>query len=408
MAVGVYSWSQTAGSNGSASTAVNFAENQTPASLNNSARAQMAELRSWLDALGGNITYGGSADAYTATNAAPGAWSAYAAGQIILLVPGATNTGATTLNVDGLGTKAVCKGASTALTAGDLVSGAPYLLRYDGTRFVILGSTGVFQPLDATLTALAALSWASGQPLFQCTAADTISLTLTPSVTSVTATTITIASSTTPIVYFYENDQASNEKVWRFEAATKTFALVTRTDADGAGVAAFSFARGTGTALGAAKHGGTSWGPTSNDGASLGTSAAAYSDAYFASGATQNYNNGNVIVTHSSGMLEVTTGAHAARAVQVTGVGAETLAAAAHRNRMLLLDGDITMDDAVFTAGDYGMLIGDGTNRTVTRAAGCTMYVNGADSATATIPAHTVTVFAWETAAIVHLTGSAY
>lgn len=43
----------------------------------------------------------------------------------------------------------------------------------------------VFQGLDATLTALAALSWSSGSPLLQFTAADTVSLTLTPSVTSI-------------------------------------------------------------------------------------------------------------------------------------------------------------------------------------------------------------------------------
>lgn len=42
------------------------------------------------------------------------------------------------------------------------------------------------QPLDATLTALAALAWSSGNALIQETAADTVSLTLTPSVTSIT------------------------------------------------------------------------------------------------------------------------------------------------------------------------------------------------------------------------------
>lgn len=42
------------------------------------------------------------------------------------------------------------------------------------------------QPLDATLTALAALSWSSGSPVVQFTAADTVSLTLTPSLTDLT------------------------------------------------------------------------------------------------------------------------------------------------------------------------------------------------------------------------------
>lgn len=42
------------------------------------------------------------------------------------------------------------------------------------------------QPLDTTLTALAALAWSSGNALLQMTAADTVSLTLTPSVTDLT------------------------------------------------------------------------------------------------------------------------------------------------------------------------------------------------------------------------------
>jgi len=69
------------------------------------------------------------------------------------------------------GFKATGLGAAT--TAGDAV-------RYEQ----VLPS--VFQTLDATLTALAALSWASGTPIVQFTAADTLSLTLTPSVTSMT------------------------------------------------------------------------------------------------------------------------------------------------------------------------------------------------------------------------------
>ncbi len=178
MTGGVQDWSLTAGSNGSIDPNINFAEGQSPPSLNNSARALMAAMRAFYNAIGGGITYGGSGNTYTATNASIGAWTAYAEGQIIGFEPNATNSGAATLNVDALGAKSIVKGASTALASGDLVQGAFYLLRYDGTNFCIIGSAGAgaFQPLDATLTALAALSYTSGTLYITMTAADTFAL----------------------------------------------------------------------------------------------------------------------------------------------------------------------------------------------------------------------------------------
>jgi hypothetical protein len=48
-----------------------------------------------------------------------------------------TNTGASTLNVNGLGAKALVKGASTALAASDLTVGKIYQGVYDGTRIQV-------------------------------------------------------------------------------------------------------------------------------------------------------------------------------------------------------------------------------------------------------------------------------
>jgi len=48
--------------------------------------------------------------------------------------------------------------------------------------------------------------------------------------------------------------------------------------------------------------------PVSNDGAPLGTSALSWSDLFLASGALINFANGNAVVTHSSGILTVSTG----------------------------------------------------------------------------------------------------
>jgi len=194
MAAGVQkAWSTTAASNASADANINFAEGQTPASLNNSARAEMAAVKAFANQILGALTSGGSANAQTLTSDAPGAIStAYAAGMGFVFRAGYTNSGACTLNVDGVGAKSIKKGgALAALAANDIVAGGIYFVVYQATGdcFVLLNPESgqiAAQPLDATLTAVAALSWSSGSPLLQFTAADTVSLTLTPSVTSVT------------------------------------------------------------------------------------------------------------------------------------------------------------------------------------------------------------------------------
>jgi hypothetical protein len=48
--------------------------------------------------------------------------------------------------------------------------------------------------------------------------------------------------------------------------------------------------------------------PTTNDGAPLGDTTHNFSDLFLASGAVLNFANGNSVITHSSGVLEVTTG----------------------------------------------------------------------------------------------------
>jgi hypothetical protein len=64
--------------------------------------------------------------------------TAYTAGQIFSFVVGTTNTGAVTLNIDGLGAKSVTRAGTVALAAGDMVTGHVALVEYDGTRFQLL------------------------------------------------------------------------------------------------------------------------------------------------------------------------------------------------------------------------------------------------------------------------------
>jgi hypothetical protein len=61
---------------------------------------------------------------------------AYTAGQVFRFVPAGTNTTSTvTLNINGLGAKAITKNGTVALSPGDLVGGTIFEVIYDGTQF---------------------------------------------------------------------------------------------------------------------------------------------------------------------------------------------------------------------------------------------------------------------------------
>jgi hypothetical protein len=116
---------------------------------NGSARNDYAAIGQVQDAAviwGG--TAGGTANAIT-VSLSP-AITAYTAGMVIRFINGASaNTGATTLNVNGVGAVALNKGdGTTALAAGDLPAGHIVTVIYDGTRFRLVG---VFSGYGATL-----------------------------------------------------------------------------------------------------------------------------------------------------------------------------------------------------------------------------------------------------------------
>jgi hypothetical protein len=100
------------------------------------------------------------------------ALAAYAAGNQFSFVVANTNTAAVTINIDGMGAKAITRTGSTALVAGDMVAGQAVEIIYDGTRFQLINGnsftnvkvsgtlavTGVAtftdQPIASSLTAL--------------------------------------------------------------------------------------------------------------------------------------------------------------------------------------------------------------------------------------------------------------
>ena len=137
----ISAWSTTAGSNTSAPPD-GAPEGWAPSTVNNTVREIMAVLARWYSDTNGALTSGGSANAYTLT---PNRTiSAYAAGQVFVFKSNHTNTGAATLNVSSLGAKDIRKGTgSTALAAGDILSGQVCIVTYDGTQFQLLNSGAV-------------------------------------------------------------------------------------------------------------------------------------------------------------------------------------------------------------------------------------------------------------------------
>ena len=100
---------------------------------------------------GGTTTYITAAGTDTITGTVTPALTAYATGQQFSFVVAATNTTAVTLNVDGVGAKAVTRTGSVALVAGDMVIGQVVIVEYDGTRFQLINGNS-FTNLKASGT----------------------------------------------------------------------------------------------------------------------------------------------------------------------------------------------------------------------------------------------------------------
>lgn len=91
---------------------------------------------------GAGATLGAIAGTNTITAVGSPTVTAYAANQIFRFIPAATNTGATTINIDSLGAKNIYWGGS-ALSGGELKINVPAQIFYDGTQFnlMTLGGT---------------------------------------------------------------------------------------------------------------------------------------------------------------------------------------------------------------------------------------------------------------------------
>lgn len=102
-----------------------------------SARTDYATISNLQDGTGIYVsTVGGTSDVITLTPSP--AITSYTAGQFFSFLSSGANTTNVTVNVSGLGAKAITKNGSTALVSGDIPSGALISIIYDGTQFQLV------------------------------------------------------------------------------------------------------------------------------------------------------------------------------------------------------------------------------------------------------------------------------
>ncbi|WP_316815844.1 hypothetical protein [Pedobacter nyackensis] len=97
----------------------------------------------YLDQNGAKISAVTAAGANTYVASITPAITAYISGQVFYLKITTANTGASTLNLNGLGAKTLVKDASSPLDAGDLLANKVYAVYYDGTNFQVMNIGGV-------------------------------------------------------------------------------------------------------------------------------------------------------------------------------------------------------------------------------------------------------------------------
>lgn len=101
-------------------------------------------------------TAGGTANALALDLPPDTVLTAYKPGLWFRFIAATGNTGAMTVNVEGLGVKSITKSGAEQIVAGDVAEGAVYEIVYDGTSFQLaggVGSSGFFQKFPHTATA---------------------------------------------------------------------------------------------------------------------------------------------------------------------------------------------------------------------------------------------------------------
>lgn len=126
----LFKWSETAAPNANIDSTINWAEGQSPSSVNDSARAMMAAIAKFRDDTSGRAITGGSAPSYTVTSSQGYTSLTAMNGAHMAVRFHAVNVGHDTLNVDGLGAKALQLASGTAISTGSILANSVWSLTY--------------------------------------------------------------------------------------------------------------------------------------------------------------------------------------------------------------------------------------------------------------------------------------
>jgi hypothetical protein len=144
---GVVSWSQTAASNGTADSNVNWQEGQAPSTVNNSSRAEMASVAKYRDDTAGSLLTTGTSTAYELTTNQVFSSLSVLDGQELKVRFHTASGAAPTLAVDGLTAKPLRVTDATAIATGLIAEDSIWDLTYDNTAgaFILSGVPATVQ-----------------------------------------------------------------------------------------------------------------------------------------------------------------------------------------------------------------------------------------------------------------------
>jgi hypothetical protein len=133
----LWKWSQIASTDATVDSTINWAEGQSPSSVNDSARAMMAAMAKYRDDNNGAISATGTASAYAITSNQGFDTLAHLKPQEFTFICPATNAAGVTLNIDGLGAQAINGTDGVAIPAGTMLSGGVYTVTAYTGEFIL-------------------------------------------------------------------------------------------------------------------------------------------------------------------------------------------------------------------------------------------------------------------------------
>jgi microcystin-dependent protein len=152
MALPFYNWSRTAASNATADSTVNWAEGQSPSSVNDSARAMMASTAAFRDDISGATYTSGTSTAYALSTYQ--VFSANINGAMLAFTPHISNGNNPTLSVDGNTARPIYTDTVNPVPAGTLVAGTPYVVTFDNAHSIWILNHFFVKPYETPIGAV--------------------------------------------------------------------------------------------------------------------------------------------------------------------------------------------------------------------------------------------------------------